>query len=411
MTVTSSSFFIEGDYKILWSTSSVFEDGKTSILKEGTAPKGSLAVTSSFPIPEAPAGLYYVGFIRLGRDEPTIFSFTVVSHLSVLPLSTSPGGNVTINGTGLPSESVAPITLDGNAINTNGITNKNGTFIIDFSVPNITAGEHVISATSSKVTSPITPATILVIPTISANPPIPQAGNSVTITGRGFAPKVLVSIIFNDIVMTNSPSTDDTGSFTYNFTLPQSANSGSKFTAKDASGNTAVFAGGSKIITPPPTSPPSSTQPPTLIPGTPAITTMAKPTPKEPGEESFGLFGAQPVKFKWTQATSFAPNTITYILEVSDNAQFSPIKKGMRAANITQTSFTLNLQPGKYYWRVKAVNANGVESDWAYSRYSFKVGKVPLWLLIVGILACIVVLFILVRSLLRRQDSNPSYYY
>ena len=413
MTVTSSSFFIEGDYKILWSSTSIFEDGKTTILKEGTAPKGSLAVTNSFPIPEAPSGLYYVGFIRLGRDDPTIFSFTVVSYLRVQPLSASPGSIVTVSGTGLPADSIASLTFDSKSTDTTGITNKNGSLSVDFTIPDTPIGEHQIAATSSKITTPIPPTTILVIPAITVNPQFPQTGNSVTINGRGFAPKVLVSITFNELVMTNSPSTDDTGSFSYSFTLPQSKDTGSKFVAKDAVGNTVTFSGGSKIPTPPPSSPPPSQppQPPPQNPSPPPVTPLSKPTPMEPREQSFGLFGAQPVKFVWTQATSFAPNTITYTLEVADNAKFSPIKPGMRASNIAQTNFTLNLQPGTYYWRVKAVNTSGKESDWANSRYTFKVGTAPPWVFVIGIMVCLVILYLLVRSLLRRRNRNPYYYY
>ncbi len=226
MTVTSNSFFIEGDYKILWSSTSVFEDGKTTILKEGTASKGSLAVTNSFPIPEAPSGLYYVGFIRLGRDDPTIFSFTVVSYLRVQPLSASPGSIVTVAGTGLPADSMASLTFDIKSTDANGITNKNGSLTVDFTIPDTPTGEHQIAATSSKITTPIPPTTILVVPAITVNPQFPQTGNSVTINGRGFASKVLVSITFNELTMTNSPSTDDTGSFSYSFTLPQSKDHG-----------------------------------------------------------------------------------------------------------------------------------------------------------------------------------------
>jgi hypothetical protein len=408
MTITSNSFPIEGDYQILWSQNPKFDDANTIILKEGISPKGSLTVISSFSIPEAPAGLHYVGFVRLGRDDITIFSFTVMPRMRIPPNSRSPGNTISVNGTGFPSNNTASLTFDDSSVDINATTKNNGSF---------TAGEHQISATSAKLTAVVAPATLLVVPAITVTPQFPQAGSQVTISGSGFAAKVDVSIKYNDLVMTNSPSTNDAGSFTYSFTLPQSANAGSKFVATDSAGNTATFSGGVNIpFSSPPSSPPSSPSQPPQTPTTPqtpippAITPLPKPSTLEPKDQSFGLFGAQQVKFVWTQASSFAPNTITYILEVANNFKFDPVKSGMRASNIAQTNFTLNLKPGTYYWRVKAVDTSGRESEWSTSRFGFKVGAVPAWIFVGGGIIYVVMLYLLIRALLRRRNRYPYYY-
>lgn len=414
MTVSSNNFPIEGDYKILWSSSPKFDDGKTITLSEGTSPKGSQIVTASFSIPEAAYGMYYVGFIRLGRDDPTIFSFNVLPRLRVQPASASPGNTVTIYGTGLPANDAISLTFDSKPTEVNVTANGNGSFTMDFTIPSAIAEEHQISAKSSKLTNTIAPATMLVKPGIAVNPQSPQTGNNVTITGRGFAAKVLIAIKYNEHVITNSPVTDDTGNFTYSFTLPPSAETGTKFVATDPLGNTVTFSSGSKTPSPPP-SPPPSPQPPSTpgtpqSPGTATGKTLSKPATVAPKEESFGLFGAQEVTFVWTQASSF-PGNITYTLEVSDNYKFQSVKPGMKASGIAQTNHTLKLESGTYYWRVKAVDSFGNESEWANSRYSFKVGSLPVWLIVVGAIIYIVIFWLLVRTLLRRRNRDPYYDY
>ncbi len=408
MIVSSNNFPIEGDYKIMWGTSPKFDDGKAIIVKEGTSPRGNQVVTVSFPIPEAAFGMYYVGFVRPGRDDHTIFSFNVLPRLSVQPVSASPGNTVTIYGTGFPANDAISFTFDSKSTEANTTANSNGSFTTGFTIPGAVAAEHQISAKSSKLTSTLAPAIMVVKPGIAVNPQSPQAGGNVTITGRGFAAKVLIAIKYNEHVITNSPTTDDTGNFTYSFALPPSAETGIRLVATDPLGNTTTFSVGSKT----PSSPPPPL-PPSPMPGAPQspVTTTGKTLPKPatvaPKEESFGLFGAQEVTFVWTQASSF-PGNITYTLEVSGNHKFQSAKK---VSGIAQTNHTLKLEAGTYYWRVKAVGSLGNESEWANSRYSFKVGSLPVWLIVIGVIIYLVIFWLLVRTLLRRRNRDPYYDY
>jgi predicted phage tail protein len=104
-------------------------------------------------------------------------------------------------------------------------------------------------------------------------------------------------------------------------------------------------------------------------------------------------------------------NSITYTLEVSENYKFISVNPDMKASGITQTSHSLNLPPGTYYWRVKAVDGSGNESEWANSLYAFNVGLLPPWVLILGGIVYIVVFYLLVRLLLRRRRNQYPYYY
>jgi hypothetical protein len=411
ITITSTTFPIEGDYQILWSSNSKFNDGKTIVLKEGTSPRGNYTVVESVTIPEAPFGTYYVGFIRLGYTEPTIFSFNVLPRLRVQPpASGSPGATVTAYGTGFPVNDAVSLTFDSKPINTSIIANDTGSFVIDFTVPNTPAALHQLGASSSKMTTNVAPAILMVIPSITVDPKNPQTGAKVTVTGGGFAANSTISIKYNDYTMTNSPATDDTGNLTYSFTLPQSSENGYRFVATDQAGNTATLNTTTGGNTPPPSSPPPSTPPqPPPTPETPKPSTVVipRPTAVEPKGQRFGLFGTQPVNFIWSQVSAFGG--ITYTLEVADNYKFSAIKPGMSATELTQTNYTLKLEPGTYYWRVKAVDISGHESEWAYSLYNFNVG-LPGWIPIAAVVIYIIIFYLIVRALLRRQRRRPYYY-
>jgi len=117
-------------------------------------------------------------------------------------------------------------------------------------------------------------------------------------------------------------------------------------------------------------------------------------------QQRFGMFGAQLITFTWTDV--FDPSGVTYILEMDDNLSFFPLEPGMRKTGLTKPTCTIKLAPGTYYWRVKSVDGAGNESDWALSPYPFKVGLFStLYLIIGGIIFAIIFVFI-VRAFLRR---------
>jgi hypothetical protein len=280
-------------------------------------------------------------------------------------------------------------------------------------VPNAPASEHQLSARSSKLTTNAAPATLIVTPAIAIDPQLPQDSAKVTVTGRGFTAKSTVSIKYDDFAMTNSPATDDNGNFTYSFSLPQSSEKIHRYVATDQSGNTATLNTAADKASPPP--PPSTPQPPSSPetpqkPGTINIKTLSKPIAVEPKGQRFGLFGTEPVNFIWSQVS--APGGITYTLEIADNYKFSPVNPGMRVSGLTQTNYTLKLDSGTYFWRVKAVDASGNESEWTNSLYAFNVGLLPSW---AGFAAAgviyLVIFYLVVRAFLHRRRRNPYYYY
>ena len=332
MSISSSAFPLDGDYKILWNPTASFEEDKTILLAEGNVPRGGSSVTASFTIPEAVYGINYVRFLRVARDDPVNLQFTVEPHLEIDPSPATPGTTVTIRGTGFPSRDDVMLTFDGKLTDTNIVTNDVGSFTTYFTTPT-TTGKYEFTADSPHMYTKTGTASLEVVPSID-----------------------------NDTDTTGENDAD---------TIPKAEPDNS------ASSNS-----------------PSGGEPP------PRLTTIT------PREQSFGCFSTRAITFNWTGVNN--PNDITYTLEIADNYEFRQIKPGMRKQGLTQTSSTVSIGSGTYYWRVKAVDSAGNEGEWAYSPYQFKETAFPIWILIIGGLIFVLILVLIIRSSSRRLDE---YYY
>jgi hypothetical protein len=99
---------------------------------------------------------------------------------------------------------------------------------------------------------------------------------------------------------------------------------------------------------------------------------------------------------------------VLYTVEVADNLNFFPLMPGMRRSGISETSVTMNMEPGTYYWRVQAVDVSGNKSKWSLSPYAFQVGLVNLWVVAGVSLFLIVIFVLLLRAFIQRVRG---YYY
>jgi hypothetical protein len=69
------------------------------------------------------------------------------------------------------------------------------------------------------------------------------------------------------------------------------------------------------------------------------------------------------VVFEWNASTDAEGNSISYQIELSENSSFSPISN---SASSSSTSKLVSLTKGKsYYWRLKARDSKGNESDYS----------------------------------------------
>ena len=112
------------------------------------------------------------------------------------------------------------------------------------------------------------------------------------------------------------------------------------------------------------------------------------------------MFGSEAVTFTWSEESD--PSGITYELEIHDNLNFFPLKPGMKKTGLTQNNCILTIEPGTYYWRVRAIDGAGNMSEWVTSPYAFKVGLFSIWGLVVGIVVFLMIFLLLIRAFFKR---------
>lgn len=371
---------MSGDYDVRWSKTPISEETDCTVVAQGElAPGTTTDVRVTFTIPEASYGTNYLQFRRSHRpEEPYGFIFNVLPDLQVSPESASPGSKVTIKGTGFPDEEEVELSFDGEDTGLEGVTANNvGTFTATFTVPDAIAGKHEFKAAAEAIFVTDDPtASLQVVPTVSLVPKLPEIGSEATVSGCGFATSSLITVEYDGQAVVDSPQTDELGNFAETFTVPETAESEHEITVTDGAGNTATLHLSLEGEPPP------------------------APATVSPQAERFGWFGSQVVSFSWTDVDD--PSGITYTLEIGDNLNFFPLAPGMRKTELAQTSCLVTLEPGTYYWRVKAVDGAGNEGEWTLSPYPFRVGFFSIWYLLVGGFVFLLVFLFIIRAFFRR---------
>jgi hypothetical protein len=375
---------VGGPYKIRWSKTVIAEDSQENVivLVEGEVPTNETKVTVTFDIPEASYGTNYVQYLRSYRPEtPYNFTFSVLPSIKVSPSSVSPGSKVTVSGTGFPANNqLIHLSFDGKDTDLEIRSNDMGSFDAEFAIANTIAGNHEFKATVENTSIGEVSDTFRVQPKVTLNPEHPEIGAEVTLTGNGFAANSQLTIKYDDIVLPNSPpdqplTTDNTGSFSYTFQVPESSKDNHVISATDKAGNVATF-------------------------GLP-LEGEAPPAPNllYPCDgQRFGLFGPQIVTFKWEPVSD--PSGITYTFEIGQSTQVWP--PTVTKTGLTSTTCTVKLEPGTYFWRVKAIDGAGNESESTLSPYPFKVGLFSIWLVVGSIIVFAVIFILIVRAFFRR---------
>jgi len=371
---------MKGGYTVVWSKTPITDETECVVVAEGSLDELTMELTFSFTIPEASYGTNYLQFRRAQRPEdPYGFVFNVRPDVKASPSPASPGSTVTVNGTGFPAGDDIKLSFDGKATDIEITTSSKGSFTAKFTVPDTIAGSHSFEAAAKSTTLAKATASFAVVPGISLQPEFPEIGKEVVITGHGFAASSLVTIEYDDIALADSPTTDEAGNFTHTFTVPETSESNHGVVAVDGAGNKAAFG-----------MPLESEAPP-------APATIA------PTAQRFGWFGSQLVLFKWTEVAD--PSGITYTLEIADNLNFFPLAPGMRKTGLAQPTCIVNVEPGTYYWRVKAVDGAGNESEWTLSPQPFKVGFFSTLHLVIGGFICIIIIVFVIRGFTRRVSQ------
>ena len=175
--------------------------------------------------PEDVVGGYYYVYVTYGDNDDieAVEDFTV-RGIELSPDEGTVDTEVEITGLGFTnSKDIRYIKYDGEEIDIESgddETDRHGEFTSSILIPESIAGEHtiIVRDKSNKEAS----ATFTVDPEITVTPISGTKGDTVAVTGTGFGDEEDVTIAFNDVTVATN-TTDQDGSFTASFIVPDVA--------------------------------------------------------------------------------------------------------------------------------------------------------------------------------------------
>ena len=232
----------------------------------------------------------------------------------------------------------------------------------------------------------------IVRPKLTTDPSVATPGTRVTITGTGFPSRDTGSITFDDKSTVVKFTTNKIGSFTTSMKVPDTTTGTHSLTAESprlystATGTLKVV---EETPTPEPEPEPVPEPEPEPVPepepepepepisDTPVDTICPpSPSPVTPMGQKFGVFGPQFVTFFWNPVAD--ENGVSYTIEIADDTSFSQVQPGYSKTGIRQSSYTIMLEPGIYYWRIQATDGYGNKSRWGNAPYGFTVSELSI---------------------------------
>jgi hypothetical protein len=360
---------------------------------QGIAADSQGGWSTAFVVPASASGSHSIGAygsVTLKASVPNL-NFTVTPGISIGRSSAAAGTSVTVSGSGFGAgETGIAVTYDSTLV-AQGITaNFQGGWSAAFVVPASGSGSHSIGAYGSLTqAASVTEVGFNIGSAISLSPDYGYAGETVSVTGSGFAVNASLRLIYDDQdVPAGGSTTDSSGGFSESITVPKSVHGRHTIRVSDDQNNN------SKVTFTMENTPP------------------AVPRLLSPGDGTrIGLPGGIKPTFKWTSVTDLSG--VTYTLEVDTSPDFSqPI---LRVTDINGSSYTLTsaqaLSGGEYYWRVEAIDGASNESGWS-QLWSFKPGVMARWTLITIIIFGVAAVgtmayFLAVRLRRRRAQFIP----
>jgi len=349
---------------------------------------------TSFPVPLSTRGEHKLD--AQGAEsklyEVKDATFEVTTEITMDKLWGSMGDSITMTGNRFVAyEKDIQILFDGQPVDTDIKADSNGDWEVSFEVPEMPTGTYsVIAEGEWTKKEDVSELSFEIKPDIVLSPAEKYVGMNLTVTGHGFVANEDVVIMYKDEDnQVATARTNAQGSFEVSFVVPERQHGERQVIARDAAGNnaTSIFTMESD--------PPDT---PTLI------------SPSNGGWA--GLIGKVTPTLEWSEVSD--ESGVHYCLQIATSANVTAtgefVDPLVSVPNLVETSYTLEeteaLPYGTYYWIVQAVDKAENESGWTAAR-SFRAGLLPMWGFIVIIVAIVVLIGALVRSLVRRR----IYYY
>jgi hypothetical protein len=197
--------------------------------------------SGTFVVPQMPPGPWSVlAKDSAGSNKDAIY--TIARKMSLSATTGYVGTNVTIRGTDFAPLSSVTVTFDSSIMPTIPVsimTDNQGRFIGNFTVPDASSGYHPLIANDS--TGGAVSFSFYVYADIELNPIRGNNGTSVVVTGLGFGPNTLVNITFDSLPVATTPAsvqTNSNGTFSALFAVDSNVPGSHTIRATDLFGNT-----------------------------------------------------------------------------------------------------------------------------------------------------------------------------
>jgi hypothetical protein len=345
---------------------------------------------TSFPIPPSASGDHKLDAQGAESKLPEVedATFRVTTEISIDKSWGIVGDTIVMTGREFVAyESGIQILFADQPVLTGIKANAQGDWEESFNVPEMRTGTYSVSAEGEQTRKEdISELNFKIEPGIVLLPEAGYVGMNLTVTGRGFAANEDVNIMY-DGGQVATAGTNDKGSFETSFPVPESKHGEHQVTAEGAKENktkqSALF---------------------TMESDPPPMPTLISPSNKS----MVGLIGRVRPRFEWSEVSD--DSGVHYSLQIAANADVGATGEFLdpivSVEGLAGTSYALEepkaLPYGIYYWIVQVVDGAENKSGWTAAR-SLRAGLLPLWGFIAIIIAAVMGIIALIRSLLVRR--------
>jgi hypothetical protein len=227
-------------YGFLASTTITISFDSTAFTSVSSDASGTFS-NAALIVPSSPAGWHTVSARDYIGSSPGV-TFVVSPEITVSSGTGAIGSSITCSGKGFAANSNISFSLDSTVVSAVAVTNASGEFSnTTLTIPSIAGGAHTLQvkdASGNTATTSITVSALLLL-----SPDNGPAGTTITVTGSGFQANGTISISYNGVVVTTSPSpliANSSGSFTATFTASALPAGVYSVVASDATRNVTV---------------------------------------------------------------------------------------------------------------------------------------------------------------------------
>ncbi len=174
--------------------------------------------SASFNVPGAPGGAHNVGAYGPTTTSANPVPFTIGPSITSSKANGIMGTQVTVNGSGYGAgENGVTVTFDTTTVATAN-ADPNGVWTVSFAVPESFGGTHAVGAKGATAVGFTT------LPTLSTNKTGGKAGDSITVSGSGFAAnESSIVVTYDDNPVSTGITAGANGSWSSTFTIPTSS--------------------------------------------------------------------------------------------------------------------------------------------------------------------------------------------